>query len=56
MGVRVALRKSPSPTARQLPLQKPQVLSLSVFAAKSDALESSLDNTTYGTLEVTPIT
>jgi hypothetical protein len=47
MGVGFALRKSPSSTARRLSLQKPQVLSLSVFAAKSDALESSLDQTTY---------
>jgi hypothetical protein len=39
MGVRFALGKSTSISARQLPLQKPQVLSLSAFAAKSDALD-----------------
>jgi hypothetical protein len=39
MGVRFALGKSTSISARQLPLQKPQVLSLSAFAAKSGALD-----------------
>jgi hypothetical protein len=47
MGVGFALRKSTAPNARQLSLQKPQVLYLSVFAAKSDTLQSAVAQTTY---------
>jgi hypothetical protein len=47
MGVGFALRKSTTSSAHQISPQKPQVLSLSVFATKSDALHSPLVETTY---------
>ena len=59
IGVTSSVRKSFEPVmnrADQISLQRPQVLSLSVFAAKSDALESSLALNHLRTLELTPIT
>ena len=47
MGVGFVLRKLRTRSAHQIPPQKPQVPSLSVFATKSDALNSSFVETTY---------
>lgn len=53
MVVGFALRKSIAPTTRQISLQKPQVSSLSVFAAKSDVLQASTGANDLRTLQVT---